>query len=265
MSEFNPKYTGDLGPIQKDLKEAGKKLGIEWELVFEVNETVDTCRIISDEKARQHTILLTPEVLQAPEFYKVDTYHELSHAKLSEEFDPAFSTLYFARDDSQGEDYFESPEFGQKTTYLYRAWAHVDIWVNEVRHEHWPDLTMKDIESFFDSAQNVAKSGHRDKLAEFETTLGAALNFAEMERTLSKVKRKKLEGAKSAFLKLFDSKSRARIIGLANIIKRFPELTENREENLKILETSVQDVAKYLKLPIKPRMVEQEGQVRWLV
>lgn len=154
---------------------------MQWPIEYKVKQDEATCRITSDSKKQIHEVWVHPDVLRKPEFYKVDTVHELCHAKLSEEIDPTFSTIYFTKKSWQPTN-IDRKLFDQKAQMLYLAWSHVDIWVNDLLHQYFPDLTKADVESFSKSVFGLAQTGHWELLQTPENILAIATTITEIKR-----------------------------------------------------------------------------------
>jgi hypothetical protein len=241
-------------------QKAAEQLGLHWQVSMSVKKDIDTCRIVSDPKGKRHEIWLSSQVFDNPELYKADVIHELCHAKISESVDPAFSTIHFSKDCSslKGKEW---DDFKAKASWLYLAWAHVDVWIDDLRHEHWPELTRKDLASAMQGSKVAWQQGQKELLSSPKGAVRTALMIASMDRNLGG--KNKDKPRPQSLLQAYDQKSRMLIMELANMYKKLPRLGDDRLQNLAVLEDSVQQAVGIMKLPIKPSMVEEEGQAVW--
>ena len=248
--------------IPQEWSEAIKQLDLVWSASFEEKD-VDTCKIISSPTQREHQVWIHPDVLKNRELYKVDVFHELCHAKLSEAVSPAFSTIHFKKEEYGGDFSKLSEEqkrsFSDRAEMLRLAWCHVDIWVNDLRHKEWPELTRQDAETFQKGVTSLASRKRLDILQQPESMLGIAMNKAETARHLRRGKKK----VKPMNISFFDKRTIALINKLTEYYKKLPPLTMDKDRDLSILEISVQDVAKILGLPINPKLVKEDGMDVW--
>ena len=184
-----------------------------------------------------------------------DVIHELCHCSLAEKVDPAFSTVFFT-DRWNKVSHSDTNRFGQLAQMLYYAWSHVDIWVNDLRFTHWPELTTEEHKTF---AQGLMIVIQRQEcvLQSPETLLGLAQHQAEINRH-------NLTDSPDLFAVLLASgiKVDDQINKLAQYFESLPRLKFKPKKDLKALERSVQEVAKRLNFPINPRLV-WEGRWVW--
>ncbi len=246
--------------LKEQWKKEAKKIGIEWPITFLVKDDINTCMVVSDEIDRTHEIWILQAVLQNPDIYDVDVMHELSHAKISETVDPTFSTINFSTNSLEGHDGDRAQEFRKLAVELRTAWLHVDIWINDARDAVWPELTKKDILSFFDNFKKLADAGHKDFIERLDTVIAVATNMSEAKRHLSK---KQQPDPQAVMRRYTNVAVRQLIVKLTNHFETLPKLGEDKTKNLKILEQSVQKVAQILGFSIKPFMVEENGRIVW--
>lgn len=238
---------------------AAEKLGIQWPITYSIRQDIDTCQVVSHPDERRHDISLVPEVLTKSELFEVDVMHEICHAKISEAVDPAFSTIRFSRAAQEEWDGAREEEFSRNARQLYLAWAHEDVWINDLRHEHWPLLTKKDITSSHAGLRTMVTQGDAQTLQQPRTYMAFALNIAEANRRLPKKDRPD----PLPILRAYDMPSRSLINTLAAHIAKLPKLPQDRQAAGRLLEGSVQEVTRILKLSIKPRLIEEDGALVW--
>ncbi len=271
-------------PITPEWQAAIEDLGLEWSTQFVRRTDIETCQIISDPVAQAHEIRLHPNALRNPELFRVDVYHELCHGSISERVDPAFSTMYFPRE--YGESQGDAAEQAQRRMQMaYWSWAHVDIWINELRHEHWPELTKEDQASYISSVARAAKAGMVDVLRRPDQIVALSMNMAEKQRYAKRSatsarssqrggKGKKKNGGRRRVQKGLSMQEREIVnaIGreylptikeLRDLFTGLPRLEYDRDTDLAVLEQSVQDVAGILQLPISPSLEQFEDRMIW--
>jgi len=237
---------------KSELKPFEKRLALKWEIRYFLAPGEATCRIVCDAKNRVHEIWINKTAARGP-VAQPDIIHELCHAALAERIDPAFSSIYFTKrcGELTGED---RREFYQRGRMLYCAWSHTDIWVNDLRHELWPELTISDHQSYADGFLALLRSGNIEFICMTENLLGLAQYQAERERHSS--------GGPDLF-SVPGIRIGREIAELAEFFKSLPRLKFKPRKDLKLLAKSVSRAAKILKLPIDPRMVYENGQWVW--
>lgn len=240
-------------------KKEAEKIGLTWPVTFLVKNDIETCMVVSNEKTQTHEIWVHPGVLQQPDVFDVDVMHELSHAKVSETVDPTFSTINFSKHSLEGWDGEQAAEFRKQASELRMAWLHVDIWINDARDAVWPELTKKDILNFLESFRKLASSGAKDFIQRIDTKISVAMNISDAKRHLSKNK----QPDEQVYLRQYTAQDRQLIVQLTNHFNTLPKLGEDKKENLKILEGSVQKVAQILGFSIKPVLLEENGRMVW--
>jgi len=248
----------DVAQIPDEWKKAELKLQLEWSLCYQQRKDIETCKIISDPEEENHIILIRPEVFNNLDLYRIDVFHELCHAKLSEVVSPAFSTLYFKKECGKldGE---AKKEFQRMAQMLYLAWAHVDIWVNDLRHENWPELTRQDIESFRKNVEKLSVGNFPEILGNLQTIIGIAINKAETNRHFSHSKKK----PKPLNMNFLDRKTMDLINKLAKYYETLPKLKMEESEDIAMLENSVQKVVNIFGFPIKPTLTREDSRSVW--
>ncbi len=235
-------------------------LGLAWPVEYFFVPTENTCRITSDPIACRHEVSVHSGVIKNPEAYLCDLVHELCHASLAERIDLAFATIYFSRRYARQSEKAEK-EFAKKYQMLYLAWSHVDIWVDELRHSLFPELTLADHDSFFQSVSGIA-SLDKKTLAGLEAPqhlLALAVHLAETKR---------FGLVKQDFSKILGCLSRdgqKTVSRMRQFYEVLPRLTFQKELDVVALLDSVQKAANKLGLPIAPQIIEEESRRVWLV
>lgn len=253
----DPRERREIQPIP-EWQAAEATLGLQWRRQYIPRPDVDGCRIISDPMQQRHEVWLAGGAATNPEKYRVDIMHELCHAKISEVVDPAFSTMYFKREYGAltGEN---QQRFNRQAQLANLAWLHVDVWVNDLRHEHWPELSEEDAKTLYQSARNAIKSGNGNMLHDPKMMIAIALNMAENKR--HKLSPKKMSEAE--IMRAMGPSRVPTINQLAKLYSGLPKLTLDRDTDLAVLDSSVQQAAKILQLPISPHLIEQDERAVW--
>ncbi|MDI6603329.1 MAG: hypothetical protein QME57_04490 [Patescibacteria group bacterium] len=234
------------------------KLGLRWKISYFLAPKETICRVVSNPVSQEHEIWIHPGVRRDFQFFLPDTVHELCHCKLAEAVDPIFSTIAFRKGygELKGE---AAKKFEHRARMIYWAQAHVDIWVNDLRHSHWPELTQADHESFSQSILELAQIGQWQMLESREGILGIAQHLAE-------VRRYGLQPVDfSSVFQGIGEKIKSAITELSEFYESLPRLSYEREKDLQTLEKSVKQAAKRLELPISPQLIEDEGRIVWQI
>lgn len=222
-------------------------LGFEWDVRYYVDEAAEPYQLVSDAVRKRHDISVSPGILRAPEFFEPDIAQVHCKAKLAEAIDPAFATLRFKREYD-----IESPEFRRRANLLYQAWAHVDIWADDLRHEHWPELSARDHLSFAESIAALAAQGQHQMLRSFQGIHGIAILLAEEERYhLPMVNLVPAMEALGAGLM-------RTVVDIGVHYKTVPRLSYDPDQDVALLERSVIRVSQLLELDIRPHLIEQD-------
>lgn len=235
-------------------------LDLQWQVEYFLIPTESTCRITCDQTARRHEIWVHPGVIRKPDLYACDLVHELCHARLAETVDPAFATVFFSSRYANLSGKAER-EFALKYRQMYFSWAHVDIWVDELRHFHFPELTATDHIGFYEAVSgmsNLGKEAH-EVLAAPENLLAIAVHLAEIKR---------LGLARQDFSKILNQVGRTgqKIVSqMTALYTGLPRLTFEPQKDLMILSDSVRQAAAKLGFAFAPRIVEEKGRRVWLV
>ena len=247
-------------PLLRSYEQA---LGLQWPITYSIDYSgkLDRLRVLSF--SREHAIQLTLNSYIEPEKNKDMMVHELCHAALAERIDPAFASALFLKKyrELKGE---EEKKFSQATREFYLAWCHIDLWVDALRDSLWPELTQQGHKSFVQAMQGLARAGERDAFRQPDNIIAMALNS--------------LEGKKYGFPPFNIKKALGKETGeevarpvrlLSQYYESLPPLSYNREEDLALLQRSVQGAAAVLKrvgiLPklIQPTIQAEEGRYVW--
>ncbi len=244
--------------IVKSLEEHVKTLGIEWDIQYSHDPEGQTCRIISDEVRRQHEIILTTSAVQRLQNCFSDLMHELCHAKLSEVYSPAFSTIRFDNDTHQklqSKSALKRKKIATRINQLHESWLHVDLWVNQLRNTHWPECTQEEAEMMNNNVPPLLRDGREHISVELAVAIAMHLVDGKRYSFDTSPVQKALES--------LDPKDKNLINLLDEYFVEIPNLPKEAPKALELLQESVQKVSKILKYPIQAKLIEQEGQQVW--
>jgi hypothetical protein len=210
--------------------------------------------VVCDSRERRSEVWINGTTYRNPDLMFADIIHELCHCSLAERIDPAFSTIFFTERWNQisRED---EVRFGQLAHMLYLAWSHVDIWVNDLRSTHWPELIVHDHSNFAQGTTTVIQAQEWSVLQSPEIVIGLAQYQAERNR--------QNVGSPDLFAALEASGVGVddQIKRLAQYFESLPRLKYKPKKDLKVLERSVQEVAKMFNFPIRPHLIWEQ---RWV-
>jgi len=237
-----------------------EKLGLKWSILYILAPKETTCRVVSNAETQTHKIWVHDEAISHKELFLCDLVHELCHCKLAEAIDPIFSALSFPKRYGRLKGKL-AQNFKLASHMLYLAFSLVDIWVDDLRHSLWPELTLKDYESYSKALLFFTKEEFWPEIKRFietpENLLGIALYLADNKRrNFSPVNLDPL-------FKHLSKENKILIERLVDFYSSLPYLSYRAERDLEILEKSVKKAAKLLGFPISPRLVKEEGQMVW--
>ncbi|MCD6412436.1 hypothetical protein J7K91_02045 [bacterium] len=233
-----------------------KEIDLEWPVVYRVKD-VSTCQVTSSPKEKIHEIWIHEWVLYNFDFFLPDVLHELCHCKLAETVDPLFSRTAFPS------KYL--PKIREKEeilVYLGYATKHIDLWVNELRHQYWPEVTFLDHQTFFSSVERMMKESKFSQLFTFEGVFSLAFCLAEEKRySLKEIT------SITSFLKFLPDYLVFFISKISKFLESLPSLSYEKEKDLKLLESSTQKFCQLLMLPITPYIEfdEKEDLYLWKI
>lgn len=229
------------------------RLNLSWPVSFVQDNDEIAHRVLSDLSAKRHIVTL-PEIPT-----EVDLVHELCHAALAERIDPNFATAYFANKYGDLCDK-DISAFKKEAEMFYCSWCFIDLWVDELRHEYWPELTKDDHESFARGVYGLVLSGQTDHLRSIGGLMGISLQVAFQERN-------EIEpvGDLSPAIKALGQEATLAIDRLTSILKSLPRLSYNTKDDLVVLEKSVGKFAQAFDFPISPKLIFEEDRNVWVM
>lgn len=230
------------------------ELDLSWPVEYWLDDTEESCEIDSDPEKQIHRVILADYVLANDEIRDTVITHELCRAYLAERVDPAFATTRFPRAYAGFQGRF-ADWLKESRRLLFLASFQTSIWANDVRHQRWPELSQIDYDSFDTTIIELASVGGWELLGSTTSILSIALNCAERERH-------GLAETPSMVDRLGEQQRRFARRAL-RVYRNLPQLAMDRERDLPVLEKSVQEIAEVLPLRISPRLVEEDGLMRW--
>jgi len=241
------------------------KLGIQWDLTYWHVPSTEPggdipARISCDPIKKSHEVWVNDGGMRAPGFFLPDLVHELCHASLAERVDPVFASIRFGPE-SRRMDCEQPEEFVRRANELWLATRHEDVWVNDLRHFHWPELSQQDADSFSQSALALAQAGRWDIMGQPVMLLGLALQLAETAR-------RRLRSADlSPVLRGLGREQRRIVSRASRWMKNLPRLSNERELALKTYERAALEAVGLYGLSLRPRLIEdpERGQAVWEV
>ena len=238
------------------LKAFEQELRLRWVVEYFLVEGLSgICRINSDAITKTHEVWLHEGVMRNFTLFLPDLTHELCHGALAEQIDPIFAGVVFGPQSDR-----LSRQNPGKFVDLYRrvesARNHEDIWVNDLRHRHWPQITQQDKESFFLSLNLLVKERQKKTVSQLVMLIGLAQQLAEIERhNLEPVDIKPVRN-------LLGKRVWRDVLTLSEFFKSLPRLQYDREQDLKTYENFLQQSCQMLGFDdLKPYLVEVGGRM----
>lgn len=214
-----------------------------------------TCSILSDPFQRRHQIEVYPEAAKDWRFWRTQVAHEVCHGWLAERVDPAFACMRFLRayGELQGAG---QAEFTRRAGAAYRAYILVDVWVNELRHRFWPDMTAVANNGFTSSVIALTKRG---QLGQGDHLIALAQDIAERRRL-----NQPTVDYSPAFATLEQETAQA-VQALADFYTALPNLSYQYDADIEILRQAVVGASQLLQLPFMPELVMEDNTWVWKV
>jgi len=234
-----------------------KEIDLKWLVVYRIKD-VPTCQVTSSPKEKIHEIRIHPWVLYNFDFFLPSVLHELCHCKLAEIIDPLFSRAAFPK-----KYLLKAKERNEIFVYLDYATKHIDIWVNELRNQYWPEITLLDHQTLLYSLERMIKENKSSQIFNFEGIFSIAFSLAE-EKKYPQLK--KVPSITSLF-KFFPDHLQFFISKISEFLESLPHLSYEKEKDLKLLESSTQKFCQLLMFPITPYIEfdEKEGFYLWKI
>lgn len=248
----------NITKLEQFLEPHIRTLGLSWDIDYRQNPQGETCQIISDEVRRKHEIILTSPALRNLQGFFSDIVHELCHGKLSEKYSPAFSTILFDEDTNQkykSKSASKRKKTSERIHQLHMSWVHVDLWVNQLRHAHWPECTAEEATMINRNLPAVAQ--HPSFVPDPKTINVMAMHLADGARYGFET-----EAITDAIDNLPNPKKQL-VHLLEEHYSGVPDLPEEAPQALKVLEDSVKKVAQLFGYSIQPSLIVERGQHVW--
>lgn len=241
----------------EQLDDFSKQLGIQYPVSYYVRNLRGTAEILTDISGKRHMILMSPLVNANPQGYIPDITHELCHAKFSEQLDPIFSTVRFPRKYGQLSEQ-EYAEFAKNAQLVELCQSYVDIWINDLRFEIDPDLTLEENDSVLENAKSAVEFGDPSIVTDPRKAISIAMVLAEQRRH-------KLKMPNVVSIMKMYGKEWQKIIKLRDMMATLPRFTDGKgnflpdikDIALKSFEENAQKVSDILGYPIKPYLIDE--------
>jgi len=241
------------------------ELGIKWDVSFWHVPSSEAwgnfpVRIECIPREKAHEIAVNDGVMRSPAWFIADLVGALCRASLAERVDPCFATSRFGPA-SRRLDTQDPEKFRVLYNRFFLIHAHADVWVGDVMHSHWPEISRQDSESLVGSAIGLAQDGQWEMIQSPTSLLGLGLNLGE-------IRRHDLDVADiSPALRGLGRAQRAFVFRFADFCRNLPRLSYNREQDLRLLERTVSESARLQGLSLQPRLIEdpEQRQAVWEV
>lgn len=178
--------------------------------------------------------------------------HELCHAYLAERIDPIFSGAKFLRRWARATRR-ERGRFVQKQQLFFSFDGRVvDLWVNDVYNEFWPDLYQT----------------HRHRYG-FLLAHGHTVPFGSIALYLAEARRHHLPHFDVSHVEhrsiypgdeMWTEETAA---SFSRHLESLPQLAFRRDSDLRAYEEADQKAAQLLRFPINPRLIKEDNQMVW--
>lgn len=245
LSKEAEKYLVDL------CKMCMSRLNLRRTVTFCLDESSPNCRSFVDFIRKEYRIYIPQQALANVSSIEGDIISEFCRFKLGEEIDPIFSMPIFLTK-------YNNKEFEDKMMVLFFAQSHIDIWVRELRNQHWPDLMLREQKIFPKILVIAIQRFGKDFLQNLGVQIATAQYHAEQVRY--------------GFENDINIFSVINFLGVS-IDERFPRLTEylvnlprlsfDKEKDLKILEQTTLDISQILQLSVNPKLVRENNLWVW--
>ena len=234
-----------------------KKLGIKWKIIVTYQEGMLGAVIHSNPFEKTHEITLGKNKENNIADSLPDIAHELCHARFSEELDPIYSTVRFPRHYGElAPDGLEYKDFISKAHMVETTQAWVDIWINELRYNLWPELTAQENDR---SMAMLSKFGDNfQRYWNDKYSLMVAMILAEQRRNKGKL-------YQIAHIKNALGNEWKKIKKLQDLFEKLPRFTNKgvdfteqaKTVGLIELERVAKEVAKIFHYPITPNIKKE--------
>ncbi len=234
-----------------------QRLRLHWPINYKKDDEAVTCKIASNPLTKRHVITLPSRAAEDFASWRPSAAHELCHAWLAENVDPIFATWKFPRRYSQFVNQ-ELAEFEHRAREMYLAASFLmDVWVNDLRHDHWPELSQQEVTDIATDLQLAVRGGHVRKLCDPNRVMAIVLHVVCSER----------HGGRPAQMKEVYEALPGDIVQViheaVNFMRPMPRLPTERHAALRMLEQYVQQLLALLNASFVPRLVEEDGLTVW--
>jgi len=139
------------------------------------------------------------------------------------------------------------------------TWRFIDTWVNDVVYEHWPEIFKAHHKNTVEIVNTSARHG------EWEMFEWPFIPFS-VAQLMADAERHSLTSPPlhyQSVLSRTPPKLRKKITALKDLCISLPRLSHKKENDLQLLQTSLNQVATIFEYPLRPRFIEEDGQTVW--
>lgn len=191
--------------------------------------------------------------------HKADYAGVLIMAKFAEDLDPIFATTFIS------EKYdFEDQTFKDRMAMLMVAHQAVDIWTTDKLYELDPETSTDDATSTLKLILALDREVAKE-INSMALFFGLALSCARLRRHDWENHKRIVAEVFGKVRDLWGEKVQFKFISLSTVFARLPQLPQDRDEALYLLEKTTQDVASLMNFSINPQIIEEKGQMVWIV
>lgn len=250
-----------------------KKLGLQWSIKFvalppgDPGLTFESPTIACFPERQAHEVHFSSQWFRTL-CHKYDIVHELGHAKLAEAIDPLFATARFHRDCHH---LLDNKKISDSLDML--TWP-ADVWGDELLWQIDRAIIKEAIKSFFERAgitlRHLSQESHRAQRnngLQRSLLFTGTVNHGRLIRLgLWPEYEKKAEAIAQLIDLVYGLEQGTLFRKLGNYFARMPGLNfKNKNDSLKILERTVQEMMEILGLPLLAKIVDWKGRAVWLL
>ncbi|MDO8571309.1 MAG: hypothetical protein Q7R79_01390 [bacterium] len=233
------------------LKEYEDGLALQWPIIYSFHP-FDQWGITSNGQKKRHEIMLGSLQEFSESASRPFAAHLLCRAALVERIDPIMVSFALSNSVTQGKNLQDSQRASAQLSLCY---SHTSIWANDIRHVLWSHLSLEDHTQY---AEYVRGHVHNEKFFQNAQNLVClALYRAQVIRYKTRI----LLGADVT--NAIPSHLRDFVAQMTAFYHRIPHLTEDKKENISLLERTLAMAAQRFDFPIEPLLRQEDGRLVW--
>ncbi len=200
--------------------------------------------------------------------YLGNMLHELCHAHLAEKIDPTFAGTTSYKDNIRQDGFSNSQVFSSLDTHLS------NVWVNDIFQNNWPKIFRAHNQNYINNITRINKLIGPERLVQEDIYLfphKLSGYISDANRHDININFKNLTPFKpiTSVHKFGDEQiinySWEDVKNLAEYWTNLPKVDTDREVSLTNYEEAAQKSTEILRLPIKPKLIEEDGIKIWSV